>query len=153
MSYYYGDPEILRRFNLNSKTFGDDFEQEVEAFNAVVEPLMEADLLEVFDLLPEKTSKTTSVLSTLWVYAMTEHIQLTKGSTQRTAATQFSDKQESKYQELLAKIKAGETMVKGARRRRGTRPASAPYTPTRVAIEDRDAPVILDDLNQRGLRQ
>ena len=151
---YYGDPQALKLYNSSVKSFtvSDDFDEQVAIYDSIATPRMLSDLYVTFLSIPPPTSKQVNVISVLWIFAMTEEIQETKGqTTARNAQTGYQENIESRYDKLLREIKAGEKIVPGAVRGQ-TVPVISIYTSERVVPSDYESPIVVAEQFPHGLR-
>lgn len=119
---YYGDPDSVRVLCQNARSLkGLDsvaFDAYIATIDAIVTPMILAELDPIFTDLPNPTSTNGSIMATLWILAMVAEIQEQKFSTNRVGGEpQFAIRKKDAFDEIMAKIKSGRMHIAGATRR------------------------------------
>jgi hypothetical protein len=149
---YYGDKEVVKLYNPNIQSLQTDFDEQIELYNDLVEPKLEADLDAIFSSYPAADNGVTrSSISILWVYLMTEEIQGSKGSTSTARFSDHGEETQSRYEGLLDDIRSGRKIIPKATRSNIAKLNK--FTPDRVAMSQRSSPVDNSELFPKGLRR
>jgi hypothetical protein len=149
---YYGDPASIRLMCQNVRSLKNMDSAEYDAYiatiDAIVTPLMVAELQAVFSALPAPTGTNGTVLATLWLLGMVAEVTDQKFSTNRVGGEpQRAIRKQDAFDSLMASIKSGRTVIEGATRV-GHRLGATPGQASRIIGQNPDNvtdPVAVDD--------